>query len=493
MRVTTKLGLGYALVVGLLAVVLGGLVVILEQSVRASRDLAGASGRLVLSTTEQEVRLDQIEESGRKYGITGDSGYARVYSEQVTAFDESLRSYDVGAMTSEERDALDVLREDWEDFRERWTPVEAGLPVTDAPGPADSAFVATVDGLHARNAQLSQAMRSAILSGVELTSSRARRSERVAWAGVLAAALLAAAVWLLLVRSITQGLEQLVTGTRHVASGDFSVRLNADRSDEFGQLADAFDRMAERLAELDQLKKDFLSRVSHDLKSPLATMREVQRYLLEDGVGALNERQRDLLQRNEHYAERLTGMITTLLDVARFEAEATELMPERCDLAALAEEVAEDVGPRYAASSVALEIDTPEEPVRLEADRDRLHQVVTNLLDNALEASSEGDTVRVAVRPSSDPRGGGELVVADEGPGVPDEEKEAVFERFFQGAKLKGRSVGSGLGLTLCRQIVEAHGGEIGAEDAEGGGALFRVRLPAELPEGTRIFRETTA
>lgn len=490
MRVTTKLGLSYALVVGLLALVLGGLVVTLERSARASRDLAGASGRLVLSTTEQRVRLDDLEENGRKYAITGDSGYANEFASLTAAFDSSLASLDLDAMSSREAEALEALREEWESFRGRWTPIQASLPVSDTGGAADSAFVAAVGELHADNRRLSQAMRSSILSGVESTSSRARRSERLAWIGVIVAAVLAAAVWFLLMRSITRGLQQLVHGTRHVATGDFSVRLNADRRDEFGELAHAFDRMAERLAELDQLKKDFLSRVSHDLKSPLATMREVQRYLLEDGVGELNERQRELLERNEAYAERLTGMIGTLLDVARFEAEAAELVAERCDLAGVATQVADDLLPRYESASVVLQVEVPEGPMALEADADRLRQVVENLLDNALEASGEGDVVRLAVRPAPETGQGAEMVVADEGPGVPDEEKEAVFQRFFQGSNLEGRSsAGSGLGLTLCRQIVEAHGGEIRVEDAEGGGALFRVRLPAELPEDARVLR----
>lgn len=493
MRVSTKLGLGYALVVGLLAVVLGGLVVTLERSAGASRDLAGASGRLVLSTTELRMRLDRIEENGRKYAITSDAGYARAFTELVEDFDRALGSFDRGSMTSEESEALEALAEEWEAFTGRWTPVRERLPPSDPGGPADSAFIQAVGEVHAENRRLSQAMRSAILAGVESTSERARTSERYAWIGVVVAAVLAAGVWLLLVHSITRGLQQLVTGTRHVAAGDFSVRLNTDRSDEFGEMADAFDRMAQRLAELDQLKKDFLSRVSHDLKSPLATMREVQRYLLEDGVGELNDRQRELLRSNEEYAERLSGMIGTLLDVARFEAEAARLRPEGCDLAALATEVAGDLRPRYEAASVALEVDAPDGPVGLEADPSRLRQVLENLLDNALGASSEGDAVQVTVRPASDDGPGAELTVADEGPGVPDDEKRAVFERFFQGSKPNRRSGGSGLGLTLCRQIVEAHGGEIRVEDRAEGGALFRVRLPAELPEGARVVGEATA
>lgn len=501
MSVAAKLGLGYGLVVLLLAAVLAAVVLSLERAAEASRRLAGASERLVLATTEQQMRLDRLRDSGLKYAITRDTGYSRQFREQAAAFDSSLTVYRARAETGREARAAAELDDAWRAFRGRWVPLEARLPSDAATGAADSpaadstaaggagdaggaaagfdsAFVAGIDALRRENRDLTEATRESILSAVDRSSRLSRQSERYAWAGVATAVLLAGVIWVLLVRSISRALGALVAGTRRIADGDFGVRLDADREDEFGELADAFDGMAERLEELDRLKKDFLSKVSHDLKSPLATMREVHRFLLEGGAGELEEKQRDLLRRNEERGERLWGMITTLLDVARFEAEAVELSAEACDLAGVAEAVVRSLEPRFEVSGVALEVEAPDGAVVAEADAERVRQLIENLLENALAASSEGDTVTVEIRASPDGDGAAVLAVADRGPGVPEEEKEDVFDRFFQGGDRDRATGGTGLGLTLCRRIAQAHGGSIAVEDRAGGGAVFRVRLP---------------
>ena len=483
MKVATKLGLGYGMVVALLALVMGGLVLSLERAADGSRQLAEASERLVLSATDQRVRLDRLQETGLKYAITRDSGYARRFDELAAAYGASLDRYRRRSATAAERRAAAELSEAWERFRDDWTPLEARLSPERPGAEADSLFAEAVAELRGANRDVTEATRAAILSSVDATESRARTSETYAWAGVGLATLLAGIVWLLLVRSISRALGRLVAGTRRVAEGDFSVRLDADRSDEFGDLADAFDRMAARLEELDQLKKDFLSKISHDLKSPLATMREVHRFLLDGGAGGLEEKQRELLRRNEQHGERLSAMITTLLDVARFEAGAAEVSREPLDLAALVEDVVAAFEPRFERSSVAIEHGSPNGEVPVQADPERVRQLLENLLDNALAASSEGDRVRIEVRRSSGEASEGDLAVltvADEGPGVPDDEKEAIFERFFQGGDRRRGNEGTGLGLTLCRQIAAAHGGDVDVLDGEGGGAVFRVRLPTE-------------
>jgi two-component system, NtrC family, sensor histidine kinase GlrK len=259
-------------------------------------------------------------------------------------------------------------------------------------------------------------------------------------------------------------------------------------------------RMAVRLTEVDQMKKNFISHVSHELKAPLASMQETTHLMLERIPGPLTEKQQRLLDLNLQSGKRLAQMIGNILDLSRLEAGIVEYEIQKADVAELMHGVVIEVSDQAREKSLRLQTDIQREPLTVECDPNRIVQLFTNLLENALRFSARGGAVGVQVRqvrqPPSMPerararisresRNGFALIcISDSGPGIEDAHKEAIFHTFHQvkhGKKSLGESLG--LGLAISRAVVEAHRGTIWVEDNPSGGSIFFVLLPRAAAE----------
>jgi signal transduction histidine kinase len=232
-----------------------------------------------------------------------------------------------------------------------------------------------------------------------------------------------------------------------------------------------------RLREVDQLKSDFLGNVSHELRTPLAAVRGYVDNLLDGVAGPLADRPRHYLGRVRDNTDRLGRMVSDLLDLTRIEAGKIELIPRALPIADLLVDAVD--GLRHLADErrIRLTSDLAVCPA-VWADPDRLHQVLTNLLANAIKFSPPGG--RVAITARQDTEGLVRFAVEDTGPGIPPAERERVFDKFYQVGRVDSeRPPGTGLGLTIARHLVELHGGRIWVEDAPHGGAAFVILLPA--------------
>jgi two-component system sensor histidine kinase GlrK len=329
-------------------------------------------------------------------------------------------------------------------------------------------------------------------------------ARRTAWMAGGGSLLLAVLLSLGLFLYTSGPLRRLIEGTREIAGGNFDHRIRVSGGGELSRLAQDFNTMATKLAEVEELKKDFVSHVSHELKGPLAAIQETHLILLERIPGPLTSKQAHLLELSHQSSKRLGVMIGNLLGVSRLEAgpmqahfedqDVAELTADVVDeLSALAEEKELDVRLEFAPSTT------------LSCDPERLREVVANLVGNAYKFSPRAGVVRVSWRTLSEPpprwhgiRIGREgaaapyllLAVEDEGPGVPDAHKEGIFEKFFQVRRhTRTRGGGVGLGLAIARKIVEAHGGRIWVEDGEVRGSRFQAIFPGAVtprtPEGT--------
>jgi signal transduction histidine kinase len=318
----------------------------------------------------------------------------------------------------------------------------------------------------------------------------------VLWFATFFALAISVLVSLLIVRSISKPLAHLTEGTRAIADGKFFYRLDTTRNDEFAQLAHDFNKMTLRLNELDELKKDFVSHVSHELKAPLASMRETIQLMLEEIPGPLTEKQKRLLELSLQSGTRLTSMISNLLDISKNEAGVMEYELRIQDLVPLVRNAITELEVQAQERQVRINPVLPEKPLYVECDNDRFVQVMLNLIGNAVKFSQRHSEIQVRVEktqemPEKTPerwrrliKGSGRsdyfglITVADSGPGIPDSDKERVFEKFHQvkqGRKIAGQGVG--LGLSICRTIVQAHRGAIWVEDNPGGGSRFMVLL----------------
>ncbi len=299
-----------------------------------------------------------------------------------------------------------------------------------------------------------------------------RRSvnELLVLAGLLAGAL-AVGLGLLVARRATAPARELTRAARALTAGNRSQRVPIARGDEFGEMAAAFNRMADELETEDRLRRGFAADVAHELRTPLMILRgEIE--ALEDGLARATPEAFASLREETLRLARLVDDLDTL---ARADAAGFTLVREPTAVDAVVREAAATLAGPAAEADLCVQVDADTDLV-VEADRARLRQVIGNLLTNALRLTPRGGTVRVRAG-----RDGAEAVieVADSGPGIPAEELEHVFDRFFRGRHAPPG--GSGIGLTVVRQLVEAHGGTVTAANQPGGGAVFMVRLP--LPQ----------
>ncbi len=232
-----------------------------------------------------------------------------------------------------------------------------------------------------------------------------------------------------------------------------------------------------RLEALERVRRDFVADISHELRSPLASVRAsietLQSGALEDPPEA--GRFLHILEKN---ASRMEAILDDLTDLSLIETGAIELNPERIDLAGAVREAVTALAPRAAARQVEVRVEIPE-GIGLRADRRRLDQVLTNLVDNAIKFNRQGGTVVVRASGGS----GVKIMVEDAGPGIPPDALDLVFHRFYRLDRSRSRDVpGTGLGLAIVKHLVRLHGGTVKAENREGGGTRFTVDLPAQPP-----------
>ncbi len=295
--------------------------------------------------------------------------------------------------------------------------------------------------------------------------------------GGLVAGVIALGLGLVLARRATAPARELTRAARAQAAGDRSRRVDFEAQDEFGEMAIAFNTMADTIEEEDRLRRAFAADVAHELRTPLTILR-TQIEGLQDGIVELSPA--SLASLHEE-ALRLQRLVSDLETVASAEAAGFSLVREPVRLDRLLAEAAAEFAGAY--ESAGIQMASELVPARIEADPTRIRQIVANLLTNALKFTPAGGAVTLSLRVD----GQWALVgVRDTGPGIEPDELDRVFDRFFRGRS--ARAGGSGIGLTVARELARVHGGDLEVESTPGEGATFHLRLPlaassSRLPE----------
>jgi signal transduction histidine kinase len=288
----------------------------------------------------------------------------------------------------------------------------------------------------------------------------------------IAAAALALALVQVLAHGMTFPLREMVGAARAMARGDYTRRVTATSRDEVGELARAFNSMAAELDGVDRMRREMVANVSHELRTPIGALRAT----LENLVDHVETADSPTLERMLGQVERLGTLVEQLLDLSRLESGAVPLERTRFAAAALLAGVVDEWRPQADRCDVELETAVGPAQLTLEADEARMRQVLGNLVANAVQHSPAGG--RILLRASAR-NGVVRLEVEDEGPGIPPEESERVFERFYRTDQARATSEGgSGLGLAIARWIVGLHDGTIRAEPGEPRGCRIVVELP---------------
>jgi signal transduction histidine kinase len=329
------------------------------------------------------------------------------------------------------------------------------------------------------------------------TASNAEERSQIAIAlGLTALAwtvVLVIAFGLYLARSIARPVRNVAEGAGRLASGELEVRLDEHGPGEIGELTRSFNRMAEalalnraelemqyeRLRESEQLKTELIAIVSHELRTPLASMLGFTSLLLQRDIDGPT-RLRYLAIINGQ-SRRLATLLDDFLSLQRLEEGRLELQQEPVDIASVLREQAQLFSAESDRHTLELRLGDQQLPVR--GDPDRLAQVVGNLLSNAIKYSPSGGRVEISAERSN---GAVYISVRDEGLGIPEDQRERIFTKFYRGNAAASGIAGSGLGLAFARAVVEAHGGTISFSSVSGEGSIFQIELPVQSSDGAQ-------
>lgn len=317
-----------------------------------------------------------------------------------------------------------------------------------------------------------------------LTNFQAALTEALLWAG--GTALVAAVtVSIFVSRRVVNPIRQMMQASRHIAAGHYRERVEVTSQDELGQLARSFNQMAATLEQTEAMRRDLIGNVAHELRTPLASIKGYMEGLM-DGVLPAKP---DTYQQVYREADRLQRLVNDLQELSRVEAGAFELNCRPLDLTELIRQTANRLCPQFEEKEVALKLELPASLPAVLADEDRVSQILLNLVGNALQYTPGGGKVVITAGmasphhiPAEHSRNENQLLITirDNGIGLAPEHLPHLFTRFYRVDKSRSRAGGgSGIGLTITRHLVEAHGGHIWAESAgEGQGSTFGFTLP---------------
>ncbi len=277
-------------------------------------------------------------------------------------------------------------------------------------------------------------------------------------------------------RSITHPISLLEKKTKEIGRGNFKGDLILSSPPELAGLAEAFNLMCHKLNELDQMKSDFFSSIAHELRTPLSTIKMGTSLLLEGTEGPLTHGQRNVLTIFEKESHRLISLVNSLLDLSKMEAGMMSFDFKPQSINPLIDQAVEEIRPLIEAKKIDLQVIITEKLPLLKLDRDRMLQVLRNIIGNAVKFTPEEGRIKIATRNLDH---GVEVSITDTGPGISSGDLITIFEKFQQKIDRKGSIEGTGLGLAIAKQIILHHGGKIWAESSLGQGSTFIFVLPA--------------
>ncbi len=290
----------------------------------------------------------------------------------------------------------------------------------------------------------------------------------------LAAGAVAVALSIVFSNKVISPVRAMAAASERISDGHYDERVRVSGSDELGQFAVRFNEMAEKLEQVEVMRRRLIGDVSHELRTPLTTIKGSMEGLMDGVLPATTE----TYQQIHAEADRLNRLVDDLQELSRMEAHAYHLNCQPVEVAALLSSAMKRMAIQAQAKNVTLDVEPTGDLPLIQGDADRLLQVLTNLIGNAIQYSPEGARVTVSTRHVSHEV---QIAVKDTGIGIPAEHLPRIFDRFYRAdpSRSRGSGAGSGIGLTIARALVEAHGGRIWAESAgDGQGSTFTFTLP---------------
>jgi len=424
----------------------------------------------VFVTQGSQVLVETVramERNARQYQVLGDQVLFNVYKENHERFNDAVRGLDSQDLAKEQRQLLENLRASEDQLHTLLLNHSHDAPEVASAMPTFIEMGRVAQQILVNSQDL-------ISRGVQQMQSEAEGVQRTLVLQALALVPAAVLLTVLFTVLISRPVRQIDQAIRRLGDGSFADTPVISGPSDLRQLGERLDWLRVRLLELEQNKTRFLQHMSHELKTPLTAIREGTELLREQVAGALNDQQGEIVAILRENALQLQKLIEDLLNFSIVQSHATTLSTAPVEFNRLVEEVLADH--RLAMLSRQLEADLELQPLVVEGDREKLRVLVDNLLSNAIKYSPDGS--RLTIRLVKDD-GSARLEVGDNGPGIPPEERERVFEAFYQGAPAnKGPVRGTGLGLSIALEYARAHGGSIRVVESTCRGACVQVNLP---------------
>ena len=475
MRLASKIFLGSALVILVLFGAGVWSLLAVKQLVTANQEIATRS---VPALRLQGVLRESVRSLVRletRALVLRDQSYAAAWTERVVQMAQGLEELGAYLETPEERRAQAETRDAFEAYRDHVIEerrlaashrTEAALRI--AEGPAWEAAQRV-------EASLTE-MTAATEAALGRAQTRARALETRTWhavaAGLVASLALGLGASAFLAFRMTRSLKHLSRATASLAAGTWAEPLAAEGRDEIGELARSFNRMAERLRELDRLKEGFFSQISHDLRNPLASIRLAAETLQDRARAAGDTKQARFAALIDASAGRMLGMVNQILDFTRLRAAVVALDRKPLDVLKTVTRAVEEMRPLADGKRVRVDVVAGPGDFTVLGEEASLIRVVVNLVGNAVSFTAAGGSVTLHLAEAGDQL---ELRVEDTGVGIPPEALPWIFEPYRQA---HGRRKGTGLGLAVVKGLVEAHGGTVGVQSELTKGSCFTVTLP---------------
>ncbi len=491
MKVDASLSMRMIAASAVLALIVAGAFAVLVHALSTLDDATQREAHakdVTVAALGLEKLVSDLEAGVTGFALTGKESFLTPFSRADAQLDDKLRAFERApddAMQKRRAGALVKLINDYDFFYARPvvevardTPAAARSEVARAEGKRQT------DLIHSHFATFLDTESRLAAERAASASDQSDRAIALAIAGLVAVTLLIVGFGVFLARSIARPVRNVATAATRLAAGE-SPRLQPGGPGEVGELTAAFNQMAEqlergrveleqqnaKLRESERVKTELVSVVAHELRTPLASVLGFASFLLTRDVE--RDEQRRYLEIIDAQGRRLSALVDDFLDVQRIEEGKLPLAQELVDMAALVREQAELFVGQSTRHSV--DIHLPPKPLPVVGDSQRLAQVVANLLSNAIKYSPDGGLVEVAGEQDHDLV---RVTVRDEGVGIPTELQGRIFNKFVRGGGAAAGISGSGLGLTIARSLVEAHGGRIDFKSAIGKGSTFWVELP---------------
>ncbi len=442
------------------------------------------SRNYAISDTSKRIleNLISMEENEKKYHLLEKEDYLNFFAEARAEFEAGLLKV---LALGEQGESLSPNWQEVYDEYQKYAAPTAGEGGNGQPDPPQMIWIPEMV-INDWIAKITQA-RSQNQSEVEKATREINRlgiqSVHNALIGLGVSSLVGLMGVVFLAYSIIRPLKELMRGIRSISKDRQSEPLKIHAKDELGELATAFNEMAARLKHEEQMRSDFISMLSHEIRTPLTSIRESVNMIEEEVMGPINQRQHKFLEIAGTEIGRICDLLNHLMQASRLEPGALKLQHQPVDTYSLVAACIASLRPTAEAKQVAIASEIQPETPDVLGDAQYLRQVFLNLIGNAVKFSDPQARIWVRVG-TLDKRNRLTFSVVDTGPGILEEDLDKLFNKFYRGAQVREHLDGVGLGLSITKNIVEAHGGTIWVESQVGKGTTFSFTLPTVLPNG---------